>query len=394
MHRTASSLLLCFVGHHDEVYRWAEKRKIETHPTTGAAQLVEIRETVREVVVPRYIEAEEATAKPESPREPAAAADSRPFASMTDADLLAYGVPPEWLEEVRGASEEGVLGFAEHLPPAVFEALMDLATGGTPELPVVAAAGTDPFAHPDAQRTFRLVETPEELQRALDYPWDKWLVFLHPAQREMVERSYGGPARVSGSAGTGKTIVAIHRAAALARRSPKARVLLTTFTDTLANALRARLQKLVGNEPEVFDRITVRSIDGVGIDLHTEWFGAPTIATPDLVRQLIGTASKEIGGHKFSDRLLESEWHEVVDAWQPALGEARLDTEEHPLAAYAGGGAESPDELHAGADEAADLPPDRLGVHAGEEFELGGGAAAADLADPLNHLGLVVPGLG
>src|SRR5476651_2042060 len=58
VHRSDSSLLLCFVGHHDKAYDWAERRKLETHPTTGAAQLVEIRETVKEVIVPIYIQAE------------------------------------------------------------------------------------------------------------------------------------------------------------------------------------------------------------------------------------------------------------------------------------------------------------------------------------------------
>ena len=63
------------------------------------------------------------------------------------------------------------------------------------------------------------------MQRALDFPWEKWTVFLHPEQRQWVERDYTGPARVSGSAGTGKTIVALHRAAHLARTHPDARVL-------------------------------------------------------------------------------------------------------------------------------------------------------------------------
>ena len=69
-----------------------------------------------------------------------------------------------------------------------------------------------PFDHPDAQRRFRVMTNVEELERALDFPWEKWTVFLHPEQRQWVERDYAGPARVSGSAGTGKTIVALHRA--------------------------------------------------------------------------------------------------------------------------------------------------------------------------------------
>ena len=95
-----------------------------------------------------------------------------------------------------------------------------------------------PFEHPDAQRRFRVMNNQAELERAFEYPWDKWTVFLHPEQRLLVERDFSGPARVSGSAGTGKTIVALHRAVFVARSNPNARVLLTTFSDILANALR------------------------------------------------------------------------------------------------------------------------------------------------------------
>jgi hypothetical protein len=95
---------------------------------------------------------------------------------------------------------------------------------------------------PDAQRRFRVMANVEELERALDFPWEKWTIFLHPEQRQWVERDYTGPARVSGSAGTGKTIVALHRAVHLARTHPDARVLLTP-SDTLANALHTKLKR-------------------------------------------------------------------------------------------------------------------------------------------------------
>ena len=105
-----------------------------------------------------------------------------------------------------------LLELVEHLPDEAGEALLELAVGGTPQIaqPVTVA---DPFDHPDAQRRFRLMTNVEELERALDFPWEKWAIFLHPAQRQVVERDYNGPFRVSGTAGTGKTVVAIHRAA-------------------------------------------------------------------------------------------------------------------------------------------------------------------------------------
>src|ERR1700694_5963395 len=66
VHRTETSLLLCYVGHHDDAYHWAERRKLETHPKTGAAQFVEVRETVQEILVPKYVEV--AQAAPPKPR--------------------------------------------------------------------------------------------------------------------------------------------------------------------------------------------------------------------------------------------------------------------------------------------------------------------------------------
>src|SRR5207237_8332930 len=160
-----------------------------------------------------------------------------------------------WLKEVRRATEDTLFDVADHLPQEAAEALLNLATGGTPVIPAPVPATADPFAHPDAQRRFRVLTNVEELERALGYPWDKWAVFLHPAQRRLVERDYNGPARISGSAGTGKTIVALHRAVALARQHSEARVLLTTFSKALANALRLRLRTLTDNAPQLAGRI-------------------------------------------------------------------------------------------------------------------------------------------
>ena len=134
--------------------------------------------------------------------------DAHRFADVADEALLRYGVPPEWLSDVRKSNEDTLLELADHLPGEAAEALLALATGAVPEIAKPVAVDADPFEHPDSKRRFRVMTNLEELQRALDYPWEKWTVFLHPAQRELVERQYSGPACVSGSAGTGKTIVA------------------------------------------------------------------------------------------------------------------------------------------------------------------------------------------
>jgi len=313
VHRTGQSLLLCYVDHHDAAYQWAERRKLETHPKTGAAQLVEVRETVQEVIVPRYVE----VAQPAPPK-------PRLFAAVSDEKLLGYGVPPEWLADVRNATEDTVLDLAAHLPAEASEALLDLAIGATPKSPDLAPAGANPFAHPDAQRRFRVMSSVEELERALDYPWEKWSVFLHPAQRQLVERDYHGPARVSGSAGTGKTIVALHRAVHLARSNPESRVLLTTFSDTLASALHAKLRALLANQPRLGERVDVYSMNAIGRRLYTLSFGPPRLADPAAIRELLLEAAGATQA-KFSLRFLAAEWEQVVDAWQLDSWEAYRD---------------------------------------------------------------------
>ncbi len=310
LHKRDSSMLLCYVDHHDKAYAWAERRKLQTHPLTGAAQLVEIRETVQEIFVPVYVDAP----SPIPARQPL-------FDSTSEAMLLGFGVPLEWLADVQQVTEDGLLALVDHLPAEAAEALLELATGGTPRRPEPARTA-DPFEHPDALRRFRIMTNVEELQRALEYPWEKWTVFLHPAQRQWVERDYTGPARVSGSAGTGKTIVALHRAAWLARRHEEARVLLTTWSDPLAHALQTKLRRLLGDEPRLAERIEVASLRTLGQRLYKRHVGPPLLAGPEVVPQLLRGAS---AGQKFSPAFLLAEWTHVVDAWQLASWEAYRD---------------------------------------------------------------------
>jgi mRNA-degrading endonuclease RelE of RelBE toxin-antitoxin system len=319
VHKSEANLVICYVNHHDKAYDWAERRKLETHPKTGAAQLVEIRETTKEIVIPVYVEAE-------IPCAPEIAVELAPlFAASTDDELTDYGVPTEWLDDVKKVTEDTLLALSDHLPAEAAEALLELATGGKPRVPQPTEAGASSFDHPDAQRRFRVMTNIEELQCALDFPWEKWTIFLHPEQRQGVERDYNGPARVSGSAGTGKTIVALHRAVHLVRTNPDARVLLTTFSDTLASALQTKLKRLLGSEPRLAERIDVHSINAIGLRLYKTHVGPAAIADREILKELISEAATAVGGHKFGPHFLLTEWEQVVDAWQLGTWEAYRD---------------------------------------------------------------------
>jgi superfamily I DNA/RNA helicase len=308
VHKSAASLLLVYAGHHDDAYHWAERRKIEQHPTTGAMQLVEIRERVEEVAARPYGVAKPAPATPPPSK-------AKLFENLRKLELMSFGVPEEWVDTVRAADEDSLFDIIIHLPQEAQEALLKLAVGEKLEPPKAIPAGSDPLRHPDAQRRFRILTNAEELERALEFPWEKWAVFLHPDQRALVERSFPGPARVSGSAGTGKTIVAIHRAVYLARRPTAGRVLLTTFSRALAQALKFRLGHLIGNEPEVAEHIDVEAFNDTALRLYTVRFGTPVMATEADITALITRARPKLSAGSFTERFLLSEWNDVVDAW-------------------------------------------------------------------------------
>lgn len=315
VHKTESSFLLCYVDHHDKAYQWAERRRLETHPSTGAAQWVEIRERV--VEPPVIASAPVGTAL--QPKRPL-------FATLAEETLLAFGVPAEWLADVKQADEDGLLALAEHLPAEAAEALLELATGGKPQ-PVAINKSADPFNHPDAQRRFRLMSGAEELEQALSAPWEKWSIFLHPAQQQWVQRDFSGPARVSGSAGTGKTIVALHRAVALARQHPDARVWLTTFSEPLANALRNKMNCLISHQPRLAERLEVVDMHGMGLRLmdrlRDRCQPKPRLATQQDISEAVTAAlaaqraaQPDALLARFTPNFVLGEWSDVVDAWQ------------------------------------------------------------------------------
>jgi hypothetical protein len=132
----------------------------------------------------------------------------------------------------------------------------------------------------------------------------------------MVERSFDGPARVSGSAGTGKTVVALHRAVRLARADPARRILLATFSEPLARELASKVKVLAPEASGIVPRITVSDWANVADELFQLSTGRrPRIAGAEALAELIATAAAEADVRGFSDRFLLSEWTNVVDAW-------------------------------------------------------------------------------
>jgi len=296
LYRDADDLVLCYAAPHEEAYRWGRKRRFEVDPRTRAAQVVEIQERVEEVV--KYV-----------PRE-------KPllFGHYDHDYLLALGVPEEWLDAVRHASEDELDELLARLPQEAAERLLKLACGEPVPRPVTVAE--TPFAHPDAQRRFRVIDNQQELRQALDSPWERWIVFLHPAQRGVVERRYSGPARVSGAAGTGKSVVALHRAATLARSAPQGRVLLTTFSKTLAARLSQNADVLLGSNAPERARIDIVHLHKLARDTWVNTLKRKfAFIKSQRFNELLEAAITKAATAEFSPAFLKAEWEAIVNFW-------------------------------------------------------------------------------
>jgi hypothetical protein len=248
LHKSSDAWLMLYVDHHDAAYRWAETVKIERHPETGNLQVVHVEEVWREVVREQIVE-------PEQPLL---------FADHADDYLLSLGVPREALPTLREVQDpDDLIGFIGLLPEAVWERLVRLAQGEPVKAPEPVPGLLRPIDGADAQRDFILIENDEDLERVLNSSWEEWVTFLHPTQKDIAQGSFSGPSRITGTAGTGKTVVAMHRARHLAQRGR--RVLLTTYTNTLAANLKHNLDRLCS--PLELQRITVDTVHGTALGL-------------------------------------------------------------------------------------------------------------------------------
>lgn len=260
--------ILLHVDHHDEAYRWAERRKMAINPATGALQIVNL-ESVDEL--PSM-----ATSPPaEQAEAPVAHEAATPlFASVTDEQLIQLGTPVDMLPLVRRMRDEQDLDTAQPLLPLeAYEGLFLVLTGdsvstvlGERETRVNQAIDTANFSAAleaaESQSRFVVVTTDSEMAAILNAPLAQWRVFLHPLQRKLAAGDRSGPVRILGGAGTGKTVLAMHRAKWLAqnRTAEGQKVLVTTFTRNLALDVAQNMKSLFVDDAAI-NRLEVTNLD-------------------------------------------------------------------------------------------------------------------------------------
>lgn len=265
--------VLLYVDHHDAAYKWAERRRLAINPVTGAMQVVVVEEIVAIEHVPSVSNAASVQVEPNAVGTEQSAQQALIYADMSDRELMSLGVPHEWLARIRSIRSEAELDtFQASLPVEAYEGLFLVAAGDTVgevlssrETRVDRAINTDDYAAalatPESQSRFVIVDDDEAMLAIMNAPLAQWRIFLHPTQHKLAGGDRSGPVRVLGGAGTGKTVLAMHRAKWLAenRTAEGKKILFTTFTKNLASDIEDNLKTLCS--PKTMAKIEVRNLD-------------------------------------------------------------------------------------------------------------------------------------
>jgi DNA helicase IV len=266
--------VLMYVDRHDSAYKWAEGRRVAVNPTTGALQVF----AVESIVEPALEQARNALihtndVEGQHPKASTPESSKPIFVSLSDQELTSIGVPQELLGQVRLISSENELdALQSFLPIEAYEGLFLISAGDSVsdvlmsretrvDQPINVEDFSTAIETAESQSRFIVVADEETMAAMLNSPLAQWRVFLHPTQRKLVQGDRSGPMRVLGGAGTGKTVVAMHRAKWLAenRASTERKVFFTTFTRNLAADIEENLKTLCS--PAVMQKIEVKNLD-------------------------------------------------------------------------------------------------------------------------------------
>ncbi len=302
--------LLMWVDHHDEAMEWAKNKVFDIHPVTGALQMIDIK----------FIEGTGTDEK-----EGTSVSMDSLFATFSESEILRTGVPKLLVPAVRALrTPQDLDDIRPYLPEEAYEALYWIANLGysvdqaLDEVSKPSTVDSTDFAkalnHPDSKRRFVVVKNVDELAEMLNAPLAKWRLFLHPSQASLVSRGFNGPARVLGGAGTGKTVVAMHRARYLARQvfnKPTDRILFTTYTKNLANNIRNNLKSLCGPEME---QIEVVHLHSWAVSFLRSQGMKFEVASQEEIQQCWRDAFSAVGTGEWSESFFKNEWERVVQA--------------------------------------------------------------------------------
>ena len=303
---------------HEEANSWATRQQLGVNPVTGLVEILDVP------TVEAKIEAVTITAPSKA---------SSLFEDRRDREFTAVGIDKELVPILRRIVDDAELyAIANYLPDAQGDAALLLADGKTTDEIWTELSNdydlkggdinTDDIdtalEEPGTRSRFVVTTNDAELVELLSGDFEAWRTFLHPTQRAVAHRAaFSGPAKVTGGAGTGKTVVAVHRARVLAQQlidsgNDAGRVLVTTFTNSLADNLDRTLRSFCS--PAQYRRLQVDTVDSFARQTLSAAKIRVQPVSNDILRPLAdGAATMEgLDDEGRDGRFLLTEWVQVI----------------------------------------------------------------------------------
>ncbi len=305
--------MLLWVDHHDEAYEWAKNKKCSVNKATGSVQVFEVTQVaLTETVIAQSL-----------------------FKDIDDSVLIKIGLPEEQIPFVRAiASLDDLYAKKGSIPEDAYEGLEWLGNGfpadevikmlypdNGEDAVVTGDSLADALKNDASKKSFFIIEGEDELQAIMQEPLEKWRVFLHPTQRKVVNKNYKGPARVLGGAGTGKTVVAMHRAKMIAAKPDTKKILFTTYTKNLAEDIKVNLRKIC--TVDEMKKIDIINLDAwVANFLHAQGYEYKVVYDTETDKVWNDAIAVAAGDLDLLPTFYKDEWIKVVQAQEAYSKEA------------------------------------------------------------------------
>ncbi len=292
---------------HDDAYVWAERHDVSVNQATGG---IEVRD---DTAIDEQLAQLDRHSGGDAP-------SGYLFEHIKDSELARLGLDEKAIRFARLLTQDSQLDAAQpYFPTVQWQVLYGLAAGMTPD-EVWSDLGAEildgPVDTDDLDAAIKrstdrvlLVDGPAEMMAVFAHPFALWRIYLHPAQQSVVDATYRGPARVTGGPGTGKTVVALHRARRLAERGA-GQVLVTTFTSTLSDSLEEGIELLTEGS-DVTSRIDVQHVDRIAHRAFRDVHGSPHMINSADEKRLWRSIIDDLG-IDFTEAFLGEEWRQVV----------------------------------------------------------------------------------
>ena len=303
--------MVVHVDHHDEAYRWCANKLFEASTSTGGLQVIDL-------------DFVEDSAKRVEDQNQSEQHNTYCLTNLSDEELFSAGVPSQLLPSVRAiTSDKEFDAVAQYLPEEAKQVLYGYVCGMELDEAIEEMLGDLPENKPEDKDDFsKLVSAPnldmvviddiDQLIAAQSSEITKWRTFLHPYQKALVNWNTPGPIKVTGAAGTGKTVVLIHRAVRLAKElSTGQKLLITTFTTNLALTIKGLIQDF---SPDVANKIEVVNLHKLARDICLQGNNKIAFAENDQLESLWQQVFSQLEWQGlFSQKFIKEEYYKVIE---------------------------------------------------------------------------------